>query len=154
MIKYRQQICDASYGDCFRACMATLLQLPPAVLPNDHSPAWWLTWRTFLTQFGMELTPDQPADGPIWSTAPWIASVRSLNFDGGRHAILMHRGGIVYHDPSPRKRYRTGSSLLGSGGVVLSGRHLQVTDTTRLHHLELYRRRLAEGQPVAAVQPT
>jgi len=141
MKKYNQLIVDSEIGDCFRACMATLLQLPPEVLPNDHSPIWYFTWRKFLGQFGLELSPDETANGPIWRTSLWIATVRSLNYENGTHAILMHEGGTVFHDPSTHKRYKTGTSLLGKD-IVLYGKHLEVVDTSHLHKLNDYRQNL------------
>lgn len=141
MIKYNQSIFDPEIGDCFRACMATLLQLPPQVLPNDHSSVWWFSWRVFLNQFGLELAPYTPASGPIWRTSHWIASVQSLNFENGTHAIVMHEGGRVFHDPSTHKKYKAGLHLLGDGSV-LSGTHLEVSDTLLLHKLDEYRQQV------------
>lgn len=139
MKKYKQLISDPEIGDCFRACIATLLQIPPHVLPNDHSPFWWSNWQRYLNQFGIELSLGgfKPTD-PIWLSTPWIATVPSLNYENGHHAILMHYGGIVFHDPSTKKRYRTGISLLGES-VVLEGKHLVVADASKLHCLEAYR---------------
>jgi hypothetical protein len=141
VIKYRQQVVHPVYGDCFRACMATLVQLPPAVLPNDHSPHWWFNWWRFLGQFGLSLDGYHDAKtGAIWHEQPWIASVPSLNLDGSTHAILMHEGGKVFHDPSPKKRYRTGTRL--GSDVVRQGSHLVVTDVTKLHLLHEYREKV------------
>lgn len=141
--KYRQLISDPVIGDCFRACMATLLQLPPEILPNDHSPHWWFTWRDFLSQFGLELTTGGSKDA-IWCSTPWIASVPSLNYETEYHAILMHMGGKVLHDPSTKKRYKTGI-YIGSD-IVREGKHLVVADTQKLHRLEEYRKEL-NGSP-------
>lgn len=138
MIKYRQTITDPAIGDCFRACMATLLDLPPQVLPNDFSPSWPSNWQQYLKQFGLALSVSGRPDDAIWLSSPWIASVRSLNFEGALHAILMHQANVVLHDPSNRKRYRTGSRLSFSDGTVQSGQHLIVTDASRLQHLADY----------------
>lgn len=140
MIKYKQLVFGAETGDCYRACMATLLQLPPIVLPNDHSPMWYYNWRNYLTQFGLQMSSSSPADGPIWSNHIWLASVPSLNLEGYSHAILMD-GQKVYHDPSRKKKYRTGMNLLGKD-LVISGARLEVSDVTKLHHLDQYRSRV------------
>lgn len=138
MKKYRQLVVDDRVGDCFRACMATLLQLPPEVLPNDHSPMWHVNWLNYLSQFGLTLSPENRADQAIWCSQPWIASVRSLNYKGINHAILMHKGGTVFWDPSTKKRYRTGTSLLGKDAVV-GGQRIEVEDAMKLHRLNDYR---------------
>lgn len=140
MRKYKQKISNSKTGDCFRACMATLLQLPPEVLPNDFSPMWHSNWQKYLEQFGLALSPQNGADKPIWYSEPWIAAVKSLNYDC-THAILMHHGGIVLHDPSTKKRYKTGTSLTSKD--VISGQHLVVKDASKLHLLEEYRKEIA-----------
>lgn len=136
MTKYRQRISHPGIGDCFRACMATLLDLPPEVLPNDFSPAWPSNWQHYLRQFGLALSPSQPNTGPIWMDDPWIATVKSLNYPDTLHAILVHQANVVYHDPSTRVRYRTGTRL--ATDQVVAGRHLVVADASRLQHLADY----------------
>jgi hypothetical protein len=156
LTEQRQKIFSDKYGDCFRACMASWLELPADVLPNDHSPAWFLVWETFLSQFGLTLSHSIRSDGPLWASETWVASVRSLNLDG-THAILMHEGSQVLFDPSTHKRYRKGSYL--SSKEVLSGHHLGVSDVTKLHRLNEYRQRLMpngpkdNGQAVVKDQP-
>lgn len=138
MTKYKQLVSGDKIGDCFRACLATLLQLPPQVLPNDFSPMWTKNWRNYLSQFGLALSNDNGADKPIWLSTPWIASVKSLNYKDTTHAILMHQGGVVLHDPSNKKCYKAGMNLLGKN-IVMSGQHLVVIDSTKLHLLHEYR---------------
>lgn len=140
MKEQRQKIVDKGIGDCFRACMATLLELPIDVLPNDHSPACYSVWHTFLSQFGLSLKSGSAKD-PIWCSEPWIATVKSKNFKGGLHAILMHQGGYVLFDPSTKKRYRKGERLVGSD-VVTGGLQLVVSNVGDLHRLKEYQDKL------------
>ena len=139
MKKYNQRIVGNKIGDCFRACMATVLQLPPEVLPNDHSPAWHNIWAAFLSQFGIDLVFGGRKDA-IWMDGYWIASVKSLNYKETSHAIVMD-GINVFHDPSTKKRYRAGRSLLGSEAVT-GGYRLIVDDASLLHRLEDYRKKV------------
>jgi hypothetical protein len=141
-MKYKQSITDPKIGDCYRACMATMLDLPPEVLPNDFSPFWHSNWNNYLKQFGLGLSYSHPASGPIWLPGMWLASVKSLNFDEALHAIVMHKTDIVYHDPSRRKRYRAGTRL--SSNEVVSGEHLVVNDASLLGELVRYRNWLKE----------
>lgn len=142
MKKYNQRVTSGKIGDCFRACMATILQLPPEVLPNDHSWTFPRTWEVFLNQFGLGLAFSH-AKGPIWLDGYWIASVKSLNYKETTHAIVMHDTHLVFHDPSNKKRYKTGRSLIGRGRVT-GGTRLIVVDSTKLHFLEEYRERIKE----------
>jgi hypothetical protein len=140
----RQRVFSSVMGDCFAACMASLLELPIEVMPNDHSPHYWLVWRTFLKQFGLELSYSS-AKGPIWADHPWIASVKSKNYpDGTTHAIIMDEGGKVLFDPSTHKRYRKGEQLLGEDTVV-GGYIIQVSDFSKLHKLQEYREKLSSN---------
>lgn len=140
MKKYNQKIVSNGIGDCFPACMATVLQLPLEVLPNDHSPAWHNIWAAFLSQFGLDLIYGSPKDA-IWVGGFWIATVKSINYKETSHAIVMD-GIKVFHDPSTKKRYRTGRSMLGDD-AMRGGYHLTVDDATLLHRLEDYRQKLA-----------
>lgn len=129
--RHGQHVSDATLGDCFRASMSVLLDVPNGDhLPHlDHPDGWWLAWWRLLHDLGLEVHYDD-ADGPIWQNGRWIASVASRNFEGATHAIVMD-GHQVLFDPSPRRRYHAGWSLLGQG-AVLGGYRLQVCDARRL----------------------
>lgn len=129
---------DGEKGDCFRACMASMLELPNSTdLPHIESEMWPLEWERFLDRFGMGYGHDAKA---IWRQGYWIASVPSLNFENGGHAIVM-LGSEVAHDPSTKKRYETGRHL-GGYDLVNWGWWLEVSDVSKLHLLDEYRRSL------------
>lgn len=146
MREQKQRIVSNVMGDCFAACMATLLDLPLEVMPNDHSEYWFFVWETFLKQFGLELSY-KSAKGAIWAQHPWIASVKSRNYKNGSHAIILHNGGDVLFDPSPKKTYRKGRGLLGKS-IVTGGYVITVSDFSRLHKLKEYRDKLSADQPL------
>lgn len=109
-------------GDCLRACVASIFELPIEEVPHFvdiNPPSGWLTaLQEWLRPFGLALMDRQykkPCDVPeFWPSGWWIASVESENFPGLRHAIVMF--GIddappgedwyrqIGHDPSPRPR--------------------------------------------------
>lgn len=126
-------------GDCFGACMASIMELPLEVMPNDHTDRWWFVWRDFLGYFGLEMQYHS-AKGPIWQDKYWIASVKSKNFKEVTHAIVME-GTKVAFDPSTAKRYRKGQSMLGND-LLVGGYVIAVKDFTKLHKLEEYRKYL------------
>lgn len=137
----KQRVVGNKIGDCFAACMATLLELPLEVVPNDHSPMYWAVWLTWLSQFGLNMRYSG-AKGPIWASHPWIASVKSLNYpDGTTHAILVDSTGRVLFDPSTKKRYKKGTDLLGED-IVVGGYIIEVSDFMKLHILQRYRDKL------------
>lgn len=146
MIPVKQTITSSASGDCWRACMASILELPIEILPNDHSDAWFLNWKQYLKQFGLGISYyGNPKKDPMWADHHWIASVKSLNYKNTYHAIVMHEGGVVAHDPSIKNAYETGQQMLGSD-VVVEGFHLVVRDASKLHLLNEYRERLKNEQ--------
>lgn len=142
MKEIKQRIVNGNIGDCFAACMATLLELPIEVLPNDHSPAWFAVWDSFLSQFGLDLSYKGSKEA-IWQSYPWIASVKSRNFKNGNHAIIME-GGKVLFDPSTHKIYRKDRFLSGKD-IVLGGYIIAVSDFSKLHLLKEYRDKMFEA---------
>lgn len=141
MKKQKQRIVNNIYGDCFSACLATLLELPIEVVPNDHSEYYFFIYEKFLEQFGIAMNY-RDAKGAIWQDHPWIASVKSKNYsDGTTHAIIMENGSVLF-DPSTKHIYKKGESLLGKN-IVQGGYIFSVSDFSRLHKLKEYRDKLA-----------
>lgn len=138
MIPQKQKVIDKGIGDCFRACMASFLELPnDERLPDGYESV--TPWNEWLAQFGMGLSWDHES---IWREGFWIASVKSKNYtDGTTHAIIM-KGTEVAFDPSTKKRYETGVSLL-SGDDVQGGWWVEVIDPSLLHRFQEYK--LANG---------
>lgn len=134
-IKQFQKICDPVTGDCFRACWATLLGLPIECLPAGQGERWFLEWREFFKQFGLQILYSDHC----WLDEYWVASVNSLNFPDGSHAIVM-KGQDVFFDPSTAKRYPEGLHLLGyepAGNVM--GYQLILTDVFKMRLLDEFR---------------
>jgi hypothetical protein len=141
MIPQKQLIFGANQGDCLRACIASILEVDINSFPNDHSQNWWFTWKRLLAQWGLTMEFDVDR---IWRQNYWIASVTSKNLEGRSHAIVMN-GHKVAHDPSTKKRYRKGTSLLGvrnpdDSYLVNGGYWFEVTDFSLLPKLEEYRK--------------
>lgn len=110
---------DSPPGDCYRACVCTILGLerddltsPSPELPYEE---WNAAWQQQLGplglwQVGVEM--ERPTSPDRWWLSPgyWIASVPSLNLgndsDGEpiRHAVVMRGPGLI-HDPALDERY-------------------------------------------------
>lgn len=138
MRKNKQLITDRERGDCFRACMTSILGIAndPA-LPAAGDPEWFQKWWKFLADIGMEF--HCRADG-FWHGGYWIASVPSKNYPDVTHAIVMC-GQEIAHDPTTTENaYTAGENLLGKKDakgekIVRAGYWLTVTDTSKLHVL-------------------
>lgn len=142
MRKNTQIVVDKENGDCMRACLTSMLDLPndPSIVPIGGPNNFHIeTWR-FLQEFGLYLAYEQTA---CWTHGLWMASVKSLNYPGeATHAIVMHDSEVVW-DPSSKLKYKEGESLLGKD-VVLGGHHLRVSDPTLLYKLVDFQRAHAQ----------
>lgn len=133
--RHGQLVASCQIGDCFRASMSLLLDVPngdylPTTDSEKHS-TWW-EWGELLRPLGLALMTSNDK-GPIWKRGRWIASVPSKNCpEPGTHAIVM-RGQRVEFDPSRKKRYRPGINLLGTD-LVLAGTWIEVADASLLHY--------------------
>lgn len=140
--RHGQQIFDKTGvdGDCFRACMSVLLDVPN----GEHLPhgivenTWWSDWHYFLWDLGLAVMAGNP-EGPIWKSHPWIATVPSKNIVG-THAIVMDHAKVLF-DPSTHRRYRAGTYLSGKN-VVLGGTWIEVSDASKLERFVKWRRKV------------
>jgi hypothetical protein len=128
MIGRKQKIVNSKTGDCFRACVASILEADnDKKLPNPHGSGWINDWFKYFSEFGMCLGFDKKA---IWRSGYWIASVPSLNYKKTNHAIVM-LGDKVAFDPSLKKTYRKGRNLSGKN-IVNFGYWIELSDFSKL----------------------
>ena len=104
-------------GDCMRACLASIFELPIDVVPHLATlPAWPRDLDRWLAPMGLAHErmnwPASPSPG-YWPAGWWMASVLSENIEGATHAVVMRGTGqtcggdewmAVAHDPSPHPR--------------------------------------------------
>ncbi len=138
-LKQQQLIFNEETGDCLRACVANLLELPIHTLPNDHSDRWWFVWRDLFETWGLHL---QFGDA-CWQRGHWIASVPSLNYKCS-HAILMFDQ-EVFFDPSTGNTYEPGKNMLGED-LVKYGYWIVVHDSLKIHLLDIDRKAAWAGE--------
>lgn len=104
-------------GDCWNACLASLLEVPIEAVPVPHSDDpehhWWDATQEALEPHGYEVVM---ASWNVYPSGYWIAVVPSKNlgsYDDGTpvmHVIVMH-GGEVAHDPCLGERYPAGTPI-------------------------------------------
>ena len=99
----------ASVGDCFRACIASVLELPIAAVPHFAlmGNRWGRVLDGFLEGLSREIDfheGDPPKD--MWV----IATVQSPRASDVLHSVVW-RNGEIAHDPHPS---RAGGKYLGN----------------------------------------
>jgi len=113
MIKIDQTIVDAGTGDCTRACLASILELPIDAVPNfiRFKSDWFFMMKDFLRRLdydyigtgyphGNELKESPNVSGYV------IASVPSKTFPDIGHSVVMDLNGLVVHDPNPNRLWQ------------------------------------------------
>lgn len=98
-----QRVVDPDKGDCFFACIASILELPlediPELRTDDKSSQWekWVDWFRAANLTLICLTHHGPVPGYA------IRSIPSYNFEARLHAVVTYDGQVVW-DPSPTRR--------------------------------------------------
>jgi hypothetical protein len=94
-------------GNCWSACIASILEIPLDTVPNfcggsktkDH---WWSETQQFLDSLSLtviEITILEDQDVSTIFDCYWIASGKSPRYSGD-HAVVYH-GNKMVHDPHP-----------------------------------------------------
>lgn len=104
-------------GDCWNACLASLLEVPIEAVPIPHSDDpehhWWDETQAALAPHGYRAVC---VSIDIYPSGYWVAAVPSKNlgtFDDGRpvpHVIVMHDGEVA-HDPALGSTYEAGTDI-------------------------------------------
>jgi hypothetical protein len=126
-------------GDCYRACLASILNVPASFVPHfaeeykhqdsfhEEVDAWLAPFG--LVTFNMVMSPEEPAaDVPVfWNNInPGVPAILSgLAYNFGRHSVVIHNGNV--YDPSgagmvsPIPPWRQPDGNMHSGGWWISG---------------------------------
>lgn len=121
---HKQLVVDAKRGDCFRTCVACILDRDVESVPNfcekDSASEQWEQIVTWLHSQGWGFVKLYPHDRNWWINTEGmdgvlcIASIPSLRYEGGSHAVVAQlqvdrKDGshsparvVLVHDPSPR----------------------------------------------------
>lgn len=118
MIKVDQTIVNEENGDCTRACIASMLELPIDAVPNfiRFKNNWYLMMKDFLRRLNYDYTGTGYLNSKHsieLSESPNIkgfvmASVPSKTFpqNGIGHSVVINLNGVVVHDPNPNKLWQ------------------------------------------------
>lgn len=107
-------------GDCFAACLASILEVPidgfPNFLASDYDGHWWHRWNLWLYEnYRAELLfweTDWP--DPTTSLAWWVAGV---TVGDTPHSVVFYRDEFRW-DPAPEGKKREWTLANLTGGVV------------------------------------
>ena len=119
MKRVDQMIVSVDKGDCTRACLASILELNIAEVPNfiEKGNRWFDDFWKFIKTYGYQyygvgwlVGPERP-HGHILKESPnidgyVIASVPSRTFEIVGHSVVMDLDGVVIHDPNPNKLWQ------------------------------------------------
>lgn len=126
------QICkhdpDAGlYGDCFRACVASLLELPAETVPhfledNCDNETFWNRVNDFLRDYGLCMMTFGEIDFAEWRKVTGIKNVfHTIDGPSPRgdwwHSVVGCDGEII-HDPHPTKAGLVGTDR--TFGLIVS----------------------------------
>lgn len=117
-----QIIMEKGNGDCMRAAVASILELPLVAVPhfmlNGNAAMYMSVFKAFMYAHGWKWKGNGCHNGilrwkPYHVDGHYIASVDSANFKDTYHAVVIDTEGNVVHDPSPKKQWQ-GKSLFES----------------------------------------
>lgn len=94
------------HGDCFRACVASILEVKPEAVPHFilHGSRWFRIATSFLYHLDREIEWNQGEIKGMPLDTWVIATVHSPRREGTLHSVIMRNGKMV-HDPHPSRAY-------------------------------------------------
>jgi hypothetical protein len=95
-----QRVVSPDAGDCFSACIASILELPLERVPTIHGDNSWDRWMDWFEAANASLVLlDSNPPPPGYA----IRSILSYAFEARTHAVVSFNGVVVW-DPSPHRR--------------------------------------------------
>lgn len=109
-------------GTCFRACIASILEVPESRVPDfgafGNDDCWWDDIQTWLGKAGLEYRRL-----PVGSGKPTgYSTIEGISPRGGLHACVAYDGELV-HDPHPQD---------GTGRGLVEPRYYGVFEPVRI----------------------
>jgi hypothetical protein len=124
MTPIEQTILTPPDGNCFAACVASILELPLETVPNyknpdgPHDHSWWFNWQRWLQPQNLALIgwPDPIAPDPdVCADILRGYSICTVRYEyprgGVNHAVVCLNGEIVWN-PHPLRDTRKHDSVV------------------------------------------
>ena len=110
MIGVEQDILAPPNGNCYAACVASILELPLSEVPNFTAPRWFQEWNEWLRLRGLMLLSFTRRPNDDWKPAGYsIMGVMSPRGDF-QHAVVALDGDLAW-DPHPQRAMGIGKVM-------------------------------------------
>jgi hypothetical protein len=125
MINVTQSVAEmaSGRGDCVRACIASVLELPIEEVPFLTN---FVAFEPWLRKRGLRYSWSWP--GFVEDGWTYIAGVPSLNHFGSWHVVVACNGRVIW-DPSPLETYPIGTPVTRVGFQLVPLRPSQLEPT-------------------------
>jgi len=112
MVLVDQTIVDRGKGDCHRAAVATMMQLPLEDVPDTHiwGKGWGIEQYNHWHERGWDFYYEPPERAhKSESPSGWVvATVPSRMYEGVTHSVVLDKDTLeLVHDPNPQARRKT-----------------------------------------------
>lgn len=89
-------------GNCFPACLASILEIDIEKVPNFQEPVgeWYIKYKQWLNQFGLDLVGVTNWDNWPEGRPKVFSIVSGMGPRGLQHSVIYFDGDMV-HDPHP-----------------------------------------------------
>ncbi len=89
-------------GNCFAACVASILERPLDAVPDFKGPDWFTQWHQWLAPLGLYFLQYSAAGD--WSPPAGYAILTARSPRGDYdHAVVVNSWGAVVWDPHPER---------------------------------------------------
>lgn len=105
-----QTLFNTTNGNCFQACVASIMELPLTNVPNfmdfnDDKGHWWREFGAWLRRrnmfhYSVELAEPNRGEWADWLEDKQLIYLGSIKSGGVHHALVL-KGTNVIHDPWP-----------------------------------------------------
>lgn len=107
-------------GNCFAACMASILEIPLHVVPELAADDQTERAQRFLEDFGLyyvQVDPDDPVLETAFSHGDVFHTIEGTSPRGGQHAVVGLNGEMI-HDPHPQDGTGRGLVSVDAYGLI------------------------------------
>lgn len=101
MIKVFQTKFGREEGNCYNACIATIMGIELENVPDfGKDSLWWDRAINFFEDFGLHIVRVPAIDGKVEQHDDMYTMVSGMGPRGLRHAVV-YKGSKLFHDPHP-----------------------------------------------------
>ena len=109
MIAYYQKFVNTTNGDCWRTCIASILEIPQLEVPNfvtEGDDDYWMVAYKWLDKRDIRIahTTQFKEAKEKSDYAFMIASGPSKSFPGFKHCVIVDLKNQIVHDPNPANK--------------------------------------------------